>query len=136
MAKGHVRCDPGSTLNKVIILIKQQVIFSLFLQQNVNPPPAPLQSNFTRQLILNKKTGCLEGDQSSNRQCFTRCRTGIGRPPLPGTLASQRGWGTKHQLVYLHTNMLRLNYLFLVDMKGSSSQLKCLTLLEFFTLDL
>jgi hypothetical protein len=24
MAKGHVRCDPGSTLNKVIILIKQQ----------------------------------------------------------------------------------------------------------------
>jgi hypothetical protein len=38
--------------------------------------------------------------------------------------------------VYLYTNMLRISSLFLVDMKGSSSQLKRLALLKFITLDL
>jgi hypothetical protein len=123
---------------------RQHLMLSSFLQQNGNPPPA-LQSHFNRQLVLKEKIGRLQGDQSSNRQCFSAARTGIGRPALPAgadvqpDLANPRlstSWETKHQHVYLYTNMLRISSLFLVDMKGSSSQLKRLALFKFLTMDL
>lgn len=99
------------------------------------PSPA-LQSHFTRQLILKKNWPPSRGPIIQPPMFHAPQEPGLGGQRFQGTLASQRGWGTKHQHVYLHTNMLRISSLFLVDMKGSSSQLKRLSLIEFFTLDL